>query len=241
MLMTYFRNPDFTQARATVVGDINYLSVDERWERETSLFVDAMLRYIPSGPCKILDYGCGIGRVSKEILVRHADCAIMGADNSEVQLAHAYSYIQEPRFTGVVPHMVEGPFDFAFSFFVLQHVKAVHLRQAIQIIHANLAPGGLFVHCCSEHRMAVRVDAHRFLDDSFLGVNVSSELELLFEPIGNLFTEQELKEHVLLRKIVLGETGFEEHGSAEVLGEPHPARVYRRRDLTAPYWRLPMP
>lgn len=239
--MNYFKQPEFKSARNTVVGDINGISVEERWERETGLFADAILRHMPDGPCAVLDYGCGIGRMSKAILAQRQDCRIMGADNSDVQIAHATSYIQDPRFTGVLPHLVEGPFDFAFSLYVLQHVKAVHLRQAIQIIHANLAPGSLFVHCCSEHRMAVRTDADRFLDDGFLGAHVSSEIELLFEPIGDLFTAKELEEHTLLRRIILGETGYEELGSSEVLGEPHPARVYRRRDINPPYWRLPMP
>jgi hypothetical protein len=44
----------------------------------------------------------------------------------------------------------------------------------------------------------------------------------------------------ILRKIVLGETGEEEPGSPDVLGDPHPARIYRRRELAVPYWRLPM-
>lgn len=239
--MNYFKRPDFKGARSTVVGDINGISVEERWERETELFADAILRHMPDGSCTVLDYGCGIGRMSKAILAQRKDCRITGADNSDVQIAHATSYIQDPRFTGVLPHLVEGSFDFAFSLYVLQHVKAVHLRQAIQIIHTNLAPGSLFVHCCSEHRMAVRIDADRFSDDGFLGAHVSSEIELLFEPIGDLFTASELREHTLLRRIILGETGYEEHGSAEVLGEPHPARVYRRRDIDTPYWRLPMP
>ena len=239
--MSYFKNPDFRIARGTVVGEINSLSVDDRWEKETAIFTNALLRQMPSGPCSALDYGCGIGRMSKEILSRRADCTIVGSDNSDVQLSHAETYIHNPRFTGVLPHMIEGPFDFAFSLYVLQHVRAVHLRQALQIIHANLAPGGVFVHCCSDHRMAVRNDAERFFDDGFLGVSVASELDLLFEPLFDLFTAQEVQENVILRRIVLGETGSEESESAEKLGEPHPARVYRRRDVTEPYWRLPMP
>lgn len=239
-VMNYFKNPDFLKARGTVVGDINCLSVDERWVQETKLFGDAILRHIPQGPCAILDYGCGIGRVSKEILSRHPSCTIMGIDNSEVQLAHAYSYVGGDRFLTGIPEQVEGHFDFAFSLYVLQHVRALHLRQALQIIHAHLKPGGLFVQCCSERRMAVRSDADKFFDDRFLGVDLWSEIEHLFEPVGDLFTPQEIQQEPVLRKIVLGETGEEEPGSAEVFGDPHPARIYRRRDLTKPYWLLPM-
>lgn len=239
--MSYFRNTNFTIARGTVVGEINSVSVDDRWERETTLFVEALLKYMPTNPCTVLDFGCGIGRISKEILSRHVDCTIVGADNSDVQLSHARSYINDPRFSSVLPHTVEGSFDFAFSLYVLQHVKAIHLRQAIQIIHAHLKPGGFFVYCGSEHRMAVRTDAERFLDDSFLGVHVPSEIELLFEPVGDLFNPEELKDNQILRRIVLGETGSEEPGSMEKLGEPHPAKVYRRKEYADPYWRLPMP
>jgi len=239
--MSYFKNPHFTDARNTVVGRINALTVDERWELETTLFVDALLKYIPPGPSAILDYGCGIGRVSKEILARDTKCTIVGVDNSDVQLAHATDYIQDSRFKGALPHEVEGRFDFAFSLYVLQHVRAVHLRQALQIIHANLAPGGLFVHCGSEHRMAVRDDAPRFCNDSFLGVDVLNEIELLFESVGDLFSEEEIQREPVLRKIVLGRTGEEDPDTLEALGEPHPARIFRRRDIKVPYWRLPMP
>jgi len=238
--VNYFKNPDFTIARGTVVGHINSLTVDERWQLETKLFGDALLRLIPQGPCAVLDYGCGIGRVSKELLSRHTECTILGIDNSEVQLAHASSYIQDPRFRGGLPEQVEGQFDFAFSLFVLQHVRAVHVRQALQIVHAHLRPGATFVHCCSERRMAVRSDTDRFFDDRFLGVNMVAELELLFEPVGDLCTPDEMQREPMLRKIVLGETGEEEPGSPDVLGDPHPARIYRRRELAVPYWRLPM-
>ena len=239
--MNYFSNPNFVDARGTVVGDINTVSVDERWEHETALFADALLKHLPQGPCAILDYGCGIGRVSKELLRRHPQCTIVGVDNSEVQLLHARSYIQDSRFTAALPNQIEGTFDFAFSLYVLQHVRALHLRQALQIIHAHLAPGSLFIQGCSTHRMAVRNDAPRFLDDAFLGVNVFEEIELLFDPLGDLFTHQDFEREPLLRKIILGETGEEEPESNEVCGEPHPTKIYRRRELEIPYWHLPMP
>lgn len=238
--MSYFKNPNFREAQGTVVGHINSLSIEERWEEETRLFGDALMRHIPQGACSVLDYGCGIGRVSKELLKRDPQCTILGVDNSDVQLAHASSYISDPRFRSALPEQVEGEFDFAFSLFVIQHVRAVHLRQALQIIHAHLKPGALFAHCCSVRRMAVRNDAPRFFDDRFLGVNMPAEIELLFEPLGDLFSPDEMKRERTLRKIVLGETGEEEPGSLEVLGEPHPARLYRRRELSMPYWRLPM-
>ena len=165
----------------------------------------------------------------------------MGVDNSEVQLSHARSYIQDPRFTAAFPDQVEGRFDFAFSLYVLQHVQAIHLRQALQIIHAHLAQDGLFIQGCSTRRMAVRTDTPRFIDDTFLGVNVMDEINLLFEPLEDLFTPEDLEREPLLRKIILGETGQEEPGSQEVWGEPHPTRIYRRRALEVPYWRLPMP
>lgn len=239
--MSYFKNPNFNNARATVVGNINSLTVDERWERETQLFSEAIMRHIPSEPCAILDFGCGIGRISKTILALHPTCTIVGADNSDVQLQHARGYINHPRFTGVFPNEVEGRFDLAFSLYVLQHVRALHLRQALQIIHANLAPEGLFIQGCSLRRMAVRDDLPQFLNDGFLGVDVMKELDLFFEPIGDLFTPDDFEKEPLLRKIVLGEIGQEEPGGYEVFGEPHPTRIYRKRELEVPYWRLPMP
>ena len=137
--MSYFDERDFRLARGTVVGTINQLSVDERWEQETPAFVDAILRHLPSDARTILDYGCGIGRLSKGLLARAPHCVVTGVDSSPTQIEHARGYLSDNRFTGSLPHQLEGCFDFGFCIYVLQHVRAIDLRPTLWNIHSHLA------------------------------------------------------------------------------------------------------
>lgn len=237
--MSYFEPPHFELARHTVVGAINSLSCDERWIQETPLFADAIIRRLSASDVRILDYGCGVGRMSKEILSRNPEYSLVGVDSSPVQLKHAENYVADKRFAAVVPHELTGEFDVAFSLYVLQHVRAVDLRQTIERIHAHLRPDGLFIQCCSKRRMSVRNDHGVFFDDRFLGVDIDREIERLFTPVGDLFTAEELQNNAVLRKMIIGIDGRLEPDDNGQWGDPHPARVYHRKDLTIPYCNIP--
>jgi SAM-dependent methyltransferase len=237
--MKYFEPHLFELAQHTVVGAINNLSCEERWTKETPLFADAIVRLLQSPTERILDYGCGIGRMSKEILARQPGYTLVGVDNSPVQLQHARTYVADQRFSAVIPHELSGQFDTAFSLYVLQHVRAVDLRQAIERIHAHLRPDGLFIQCCSKRRMSVRDDQGVFFDDRFLGVDVEKEIERLFTPIGDLFTPEEIAQNDVLRRMVIGFDDRPEPDDDGAWGDPHPAKVYRRKPISVPYWCLP--
>lgn len=238
--MKYFRPTTFEEGIGTVVGPINDLSAQQRWNEETPVFIEAMLPYIPDGASRVLDYGCGVGRLSREMLKRRLDCYLMGVDSSPVQLAHARGYVRDPRFDACLPHQVRGLFDFAYSIYVLQHVRAVDLRQVIQTIHSSLKPGAYFAHCSSNRRMSVRGEFPGFFNDSFLGVNVEREIERLFEPVGDLFNQETLNANEVVRRMVLGISAAEEPDDNWRLGEPHPAKVYRKREISIPYYLLPV-
>jgi SAM-dependent methyltransferase len=239
--MSYFDERDFRLARGTVVGTINQLSVDERWEQETPAFVDAILRHLPSDARSILDYGCGIGRLSKGVLARVPQCSVTGVDSSPTQIEHARGYLSDNRFTGSLPHQLEGCFDFGFCIYVLQHVRAIDLRPTLWNIHSHLAPGAVFVHCSSVRRMSVRRDTGFFFDDRFLGVDLEQELEQLFDPIGDLFSANEIEESLLLKRVMLGYNGANETDDNGDYGVVHRGKVYRKREVPVPYWKIPIP
>jgi len=237
--MKHFSEPNFRDARGTVVGSINKLSVDERWERETPLFVDAIAKYLTPSTRAILDYGCGIGRISKKILEREQAVTITGVDASRVQIAHSLSYINDSRFSAVVPAELKGSFDLCFCIYVLQHVRAIDLRQTLWNIHSHLAPNALFIQCSSERRMSVRRDSGFFFDDRLLGVDLDAEIERLFEPVSDLFSREEIEKNVLLRKIMDGFDGNETADEDGNFGVVHRAKVYRKRDGGEDFWKLP--
>jgi SAM-dependent methyltransferase len=201
----------------SVVGCCNGLSGTDRMRLETPLFANAILRSLPPGAKEILDYGCGFGRLAKEILARSEDptLTILGADTSPEELNLAVQYVASPRFTACRPSEVNRKFRAIYCIYVLQHVPARELDATIRFLHEHLTDDGVLIYCSSEGRMAVRADGRGFEND---GVNVRQELSRCFEPLGNLFSPTEMADNEILRKMINGEGGC----------LPHPALVYRR-------------
>jgi SAM-dependent methyltransferase len=102
-------------------------STDERWAKETPYlageFIDALAI---SDTSVLVDYGCGIGRLSKELIDR-TGCTVVGVDISASMLALAHVYVGSARFIGCAPaglrRLVDNGFraDAAYSVWVLQH------------------------------------------------------------------------------------------------------------------------
>jgi SAM-dependent methyltransferase len=96
----------------------------------------------------LIDYGCGIGRVAKELIARHG-CRVIGVDISVNMRALAIDYVRSDRFLSCSPEMLDTLVahgfvaDAAFSIWVLQHC----FMPANDIRHPSIsAPGGkLFV------------------------------------------------------------------------------------------------
>ena len=233
---TLFKERDFRDACESVVGPCNDFSFQERWEKETPDFVRAILKCTSVEAPRILDYGCGVGRLAREVILQHQKAFVVGVDESPVQQQHARDYVESDRFTAAFPHEVSGSFDLVYCIYVLQHIPALDLRGAISRIHSRLKSEGVFVYCSSDARMSVRWDTRAFFDDRFLGVNTRAEVEKLFEPIGDLFDVEGLRANPLLHRMILGY----DVGASEAVGSPkhiaHPAIVYRPRPLKGEYF-----
>jgi len=224
-----FKTASFEEGRESVVGFCNGLPMSERWVAETPLFAKAILNELGEGERTILDYGVGVGRLAKEVLQQRSDVRVIGVDDSVDQRRYAKMYVDDAdRFQALAPQGLVEQVDMAYCVYVLQHVPAIELRDVIQRIHYYLKPGGKLVYCSSDYRMAIRFDAIAFFDDRCLGVDIRSELNRFFEPERNLFSEDDLREHEILRRMVRGEDG-------QGTGLPHPAIVYRRREINGPY------
>jgi len=234
-----FKERSFREACQSVVGPCNGYTYQERWEQETPDFARAILKHAHEHEPRILDYGCGVGRLAREIILQHPRATVVGVDESPVQLQHARDYVDDPRFSACFPHESEGPFDLIYCVYVLQHIPALDLRGAIARIHHRLKPGGTFVYCSSDTRMSVRWDSLSFFDDRFLGVNTRAEVEKLFEPVGELFDKQSLKANPVLHRMILGaDAGTEDLGTGPI-ALAHPAIVYKRRPISGQYFDVP--
>ena len=122
----------------------------ERWELETRNVVDLLGRVAPldASSC-VLDYGCGIGRLAKALVERHA-CRAVGVDISERMRELAREYVRSDRFAACSPEeldrQVAGGLQatHACACWVLQH--CLDPEAELERIHSALAPGGwLFV------------------------------------------------------------------------------------------------
>ncbi len=214
-----FKPATFEEGMETVVGACNGMTREERWKQETPAFAQEILRLLPPEATTILDYGCGVGRVAKEILKQNALVKVIGVDDSEQEMALAREYVNAARFTTKKPHELNEPIDLAYCVYVFQHLPAVEIREVLQRIHHHLRDDGYFIYCSSDYRMAIRFDQPGFEDDRRLGVNLRREINRYFVPYRDLFSSETLAATPALKRMIEGGNG----------GLAHPALVFRKR------------
>src|SRR5689334_12801396 len=72
-------------------------TTEERWRIETPHVVDLIGRAIDIKPSSvILDYGCGIGRIAKELIARYG-CHVIGVDISPGMRVLSIIYVQSDQ------------------------------------------------------------------------------------------------------------------------------------------------
>lgn len=94
---------------------------------------------------RVLDYGCGVGRMSKQLIGQYG-CSVFGADTSVSMRALAAAYVNSDKFLSCAPSMLPPmiPFTYAISVWTLQHIP--DLNWAIRDISLALRSyGRLFV------------------------------------------------------------------------------------------------
>jgi SAM-dependent methyltransferase len=135
------------QAKAIILTPERNLTTNQRWEAETPHVVDLISHHAPiTAGTTVLDYGCGVGRIAKELRAR-SSCVVVGADISPNMRALAASYVDHPEFVALDPVLVPWlriKADVVVAVWVLQHVA--DLPREINIIrNAMNANAVLFV------------------------------------------------------------------------------------------------
>ena len=156
-------------------------TTEERWRVETGYLADLIEAQLGIDPATLLlDYGCGIGRLSKELIGRQ-DCAVVGADISPEMRMLGVQYVRSDKFTACAPAALDTllasglRFDAAISVWVLQHARAP--EEDIALIQAALRPGApLFV--VNNVRRAVPTHEAGWADD---GVDIKALLVEAFD------------------------------------------------------------
>jgi ubiquinone/menaquinone biosynthesis C-methylase UbiE len=116
----------------------------KKFDNETNFLINTIAEQNILNPGSVvLDFGCGMGRVSKKLIERF-DCNVIGVDISVSMLTFANIYVSKPRkFKSMTSYTVPNTIDVAISTFVLQHVQDP--KTEIDIIYDNLKVGGYLV------------------------------------------------------------------------------------------------
>lgn len=143
-----FEVEDIEKAKAVIVTGEPGISSAERWHLETPFLVGDIAQRLKIEPetC-VLDYGCGIGRISKG-LIDQCGCRVIGIDASRAMRENAPGYVLSERFNVWSPEVLEQMLargfqvDCAISLWVIQHV--LDPQEVMRQIAAALPPGRPF-------------------------------------------------------------------------------------------------
>lgn len=134
-------------AKNIILTDEATLTTNERWERETPHVCDLIEKSTEiDSKSVVLDYGCGVGRLAKE-LIRRRGCFVIGADIAPNMQALAASYVSSDRFMTCHPSalgLISVKVDVVLAVWVLQHVADL-VGELTMIGRALKHRGNLFV------------------------------------------------------------------------------------------------
>jgi len=134
-------------AQEIILTDEANLDTAYRWETEGPyLDREFFSKFNLNEHSKVLDYGCGIGRLSK-LLIQKYGCWVIGADISPSMRALSMNYVNSDRFAVTHPNFLmhtDLQCDLALSIWVLQH--CLYPKEDIENIKRNMKDDGqLFV------------------------------------------------------------------------------------------------
>lgn len=144
-----FSVPDIDAAKRIILTKESETGTEERWQKETPALMNMLTKAWQLGEgVTVVDYGCGIGRISKELC--GLGCRVVGVDISPEMRKLAVQYVCSEKFTVVSPEEFVGMIgkgfrcDYACAIWVLQHCLKPH-EDLGRIISAMKNGGELFV------------------------------------------------------------------------------------------------
>lgn len=173
---------DLEYAKRLTVSRENNLTSEERWDIETKFTIDTLLRFIDINHRKlVLDYGCGVGRLSKP-LIEQTGCLAVGVDISAKMRTLAIEYVNKSNFQSCSSETLRASgmkFDCAIASWVLQHCADPIMD--IELIYESLKPKAHFFILENFHRkIPIKVPSDStlcWMDD---GINIRELISKYF-------------------------------------------------------------
>jgi cyclopropane fatty-acyl-phospholipid synthase-like methyltransferase len=122
-----FEAPDLAAAREIILTSEGGATTEDRWARETPYLAALLGDALDLKPGQmVVDYGCGVGRLSKALIERY-DCLVLGVDSSAAMRRLATDYVGAPAFSIISRRTFDAlsrkgfKADAAVCVWVLQH------------------------------------------------------------------------------------------------------------------------
>lgn len=145
-LPSVFEKASEEDARACILTPEQGTSTEERWAKETPFLASDLGAFLkPSPGSLLLDYGCGLGRLARELIAAHG-CRVLGVDISKSMRQMASAYVNDERFSvvskPVLAAMAAGGLrvDGAYAIWVLQH--CIDPAEDVAFVKSVLKTGG---------------------------------------------------------------------------------------------------
>ncbi len=140
---------DLDQAKRVILTLPTQAEVEWHWREETPRLARLIVEHLRiQAHHRVLDFGCGVGRLAKEIIAL-TGCTIVGVDISPTMRTMATNYVDVPEFSVAAPvdefdtKSAAGAFDGAYAVLVLQHSEWP--GEDVACIAHSLKLGGRFV------------------------------------------------------------------------------------------------
>jgi SAM-dependent methyltransferase len=174
--------PTMDRARWAILTPQGPLSTDQRWAIETPWLAEFLIRkFNLTSKSRVLDFGCGVGRVAKA-LIDACGCQVIGVDFSPKMREFAVPYVASDRFTVMAPEDFDRhpeQVDVALAIWVLQHCAP--LAPELHRLKVAMRPNSrLFV--LNLFRRSVPSVGGIWIDD---GIDVEGELRRNFGAVSS--------------------------------------------------------
>mgnify|MGYP001582826533 FL=1 len=161
-----FTRSTLEAAMATNCTYYHGTSAQERFKLETPVLLDALDGLLRNSE-RVIDFGIGVGRLTKAILDRYPHAKVIGIDNSEKMLQYTSKYITPKHFwdgrielytSEQLGRIKTASIDLILAVYVLQHVTQEALGQILEDFRRVMGDSGKLYVLNSKKRVVPRED-----------------------------------------------------------------------------------